>query len=173
MLGTPPAFILSQDQTLRSILVCRFPVRGNRRVSINSKIKVNSKKYQINVLSGMYQSVFRGACLACPRFVTVSGSQGAEGLGPDARASLRRKKELYQHPACRVKENFQEIFPTRCGGAGALRARAPRVSPCEQGFRGWSLSLYQHPPFCEGGNLNFFEPPLIPLRHCVQNAGCL
>ena len=118
MLGTPPAFILSQDQTLRSILVCRFPVRGNRRVSINSKIKVNSKKYQINVLSGMYQSVFRGACLACPRFVTVSGSQGAEGLGPDARASLRRKKELYQHPACRVKENFQEIFPTRLRKVG-------------------------------------------------------
>ena len=118
VLGTPPAFILSQDQTLRSILVCRFPVRGNRRVSINSKIKVNSKKYQINVLSGMYQSVFRGACLACPRFVTVSGSQGAEGLGPDARASLRRKKELYQHPACRVKENFQEIFPTRLRKVG-------------------------------------------------------
>ena len=115
VLGTPPAFILSQDQTLRSILVCRFPVRGNRRVSISSKIKVNSKKYQINVLCGMYQSVFRGACLACPRFVTVSGSQGAEGPVPDARASLRRKKELYQHPACRVKENFQEIFPTRCG----------------------------------------------------------
>ena len=104
----------------------------------NSKIKVNSKKYHVNVLSGMYQSVFRGACLACPRFVTVSGSQGAEGPVPDARASLRRKKELYQHPACRVKENFQEIFPTRCGGAGALRARAPRVSPCEQGLRGWS-----------------------------------
>ena len=51
MLGTPPAFILSQDQTLRSILVCRFPVRGNRRVSINSKIKVNSKKYQMYSLA--------------------------------------------------------------------------------------------------------------------------
>ena len=75
--------------------------------------------------------------LICPRFVTVSGSQGAEGLGPDARASLRRKKELYQHPACRVKENFQEIFPTRCGGADAFRPRAPRVAPCGQGLRGW------------------------------------
>ena len=51
VLSLPLAFILSQDQTLRSILVCRFPVRGNRRVSINSKKKVNSKKYQMYSLA--------------------------------------------------------------------------------------------------------------------------
>ena len=63
---------------------------------------------------------------------------------PLARASLRRKKELYQHPACRVKENFQEIFPTRCGGARALRPRAPRVAPASRAFAA-GVSHYTSP----------------------------
>ena len=114
MLGTPPAFILSQDQTLRSILVCRFPVRGNRRVSINSKNKSEFKEVSCKCTLWHVSICLPRRILRCPRFVTVSGSQGAEGASPLARASLRRKKELYQHPACRVKENFKKFFRPVC-----------------------------------------------------------
>ena len=62
MLGTPPAFILSQDQTLRLILVCRFPVRGNRRVLKNNSIQIKDDFYKKQtrmcfLSSGMYVSV--------------------------------------------------------------------------------------------------------------------
>ena len=59
------------------------------------------------------------------------------GASPLARASLRRKKELYQHPALRVKENFKKFSDPlrrrRCPAAS--RASLP---PCEQGLRGWN-----------------------------------
>ena len=56
------------------------------------------------------------------------------GASPLARASLRRKKELYQHPALRVKENFEEIFRPVRGRPRALRLLAPRSRPASRAF---------------------------------------
>ena len=139
VLGTPPAFILSQDQTLRSILVCRFPVRGNRRVSINSKIKVNSKKYHVNVLSGMYQSVFRGACthaLGSSQYPVLKVPKGpCPTFAP--RCGARKNYTSIPHAVSRkISKRFFRPFaaaPVPCGPARlafrpASRAFAAGVS---------------------------------------------
>ena len=121
MLGTPPAFILSQDQTLRSILVCRFPVRGNRRGSQIRNIKVNSKQYHVNVLSGMYQSVFRGACkhaLGSSQYPVLKVPKGpCPSLAP--RCGARKNYTSIPHAVSRkiFKKFFRPVAaaPMPCG----------------------------------------------------------
>ena len=76
-----------------------------------------------------------------------------KGSGPTLapRCGARKNYTSIPHAVSRkIFKNFSDPFS---GAPGALRLPAPRVAPCEQGFRGWSLSLYQPPPFCEGGNL--------------------
>lgn len=60
------------------------------------------------------------------------------GARPLACASLRRKKELYQRSASRVKENLEEIFRPVFRGARGLSGPPASRPPCDQGLRGWS-----------------------------------
>ena len=112
MLGTPPAFILSQDQTLRSILVCRFPVRGNRRVSQIRKNKSEFKEVSNNVLSGMYQSVFRGASSMPSVRHSIRFSRCRGGSSPRSRLVAAQERII---PAFRIpcQGKFSRNFPTR------------------------------------------------------------
>ena len=86
----------------------------------------------------MYQSVFRGAysyALGSSQYPVLKVPKGpCPTLAP--RCGARKNYTSIPHAVSR--KIFKKFFPTRCGGADAFRPRAPRVAPCEQGFRGWS-----------------------------------
>ena len=65
----------------------------------------------------------------CPRFVTVSGSQGAEGLVPPLAPRCGARKNYTSIPHAVSRKILKEFSDPSCGARAALRPRPPRVRP--------------------------------------------
>ena len=116
-------------------LGCRFPVRGNRRVSINSKIKVNSKKYQMYSLACINLSSEAHARMPSVRHsIRFSRCRRARARRSRLVAAQERTIPASRMP-CQGKfpRNFSDPLRRRRCPAGprasrfALRAGPPRL----------------------------------------------
>ena len=113
MLSTPPAFILSQDQTLRSNSARR---RRQIDVSLDSVFKTLRRG-----LGAPDREKAKACSLECPSDIredvcsvsripsSVSGCQGSAGGFPPRRPRERRKEILYR-VSCWLSTTFFKIF---------------------------------------------------------------
>ena len=106
----------------------------------------------------------------CPRFVTVSGSQGAEGLVPSLapRCGARKNYTSIPHPVSRkIFKKFSDPFS---GARAALRARPPRVRPATRASAA-GVSHYTSPRrFVKGAIRKTFRPALNAARRRIWAA---
>ena len=105
----------------------------------------------------------------CPRFVTVSGSQGAGGLVPSLAPRCGARKNYTSIPHAVSRKIFKKFFDPFAARA-AFQALAPRVRPASRASAA-GVSHYTSPRrFVKGAIRKTFRPALNAARRRIWAA---